>query len=75
MIYQMGNNQSDESSWLSWFIKKPAQLKRVEKQALKIKPQPSSDDESTDTSSSDSSDLYIRGGNGYKRGRFDNACC
>ena len=58
----MGNKQSDESTWLSWFVRKPAQVKKAEKKALKIKPQPSSDDSSSDSdsSSSSSSDFYFR---------------
>ena len=51
----MGNKQSDESSWLSWFVKKPAHVKKLEKKLLKNKPQPSSDD-----SSSSSSEIYYR---------------
>ena len=60
----MGNNQSNErTSWLSWFVKKPAHVKKIEKKALKYKPQPSSDD------SSDSSESYFR------QDRFKNVSC
>jgi len=72
----MGNKQSDESSWMSWLIKKPAHVKKIEKKALKVKPQPSSDDSSSDSpeSSSSSSDFYFRKGP-YKVNRFKNAQC
>ena len=64
----MGNKQSDESSWMSWLIKKPAHVKKIEKKALKIKPQLSDDTSSDSSSSSSSSDFYIRN-------RFKNAQC
>ena len=72
----MGNKQSDESSWLSWLIKKPAHVKKAEKKALKVKPQPSSDtsSDSPESSSSSSSDFYFRNGP-YKVNRFKNAHC
>ena len=72
----MGNKQSDESSWMGWLIKKPAHVKKIEKKALKIKPQPTSDtsSDSPESSSSSSSDFYSRKAP-YKSDRFKNAQC